>query len=205
MIKIDLKRELPEYFKASTEQFSLHNFSEYKYFMVNGSGDPNTEASYETALQLLYGLSYTLKFKSKNELGKDFVVPPLEGLWWADDMKTFETREKSKWSWTMMIMIPEWISPDFQSIAIQDFIKKNPKVDLSNLRIDSLREELSVQVLHIGPYDAEGPTLEKLHKEYMPENNLTFNGLHHEIYLGDPRKSAPEKLKTILRQPVKRV
>lgn len=205
MEKVDLKKAISNYFIAKAEQFSLVDLPKFNYMMVDGTGNPNVEASYETALQLLYGVSYTLKFMNKNDSGRDYVVPPLEGLWWSDDMNSFETREKSKWKWTMMIMIPDWISPGLIPNAIHRFSERKPEIDHSKLRIDSLQEGLSVQVLHIGPYDAEGPLLKKLHREFMPNNNLAFNGLHHEIYLGDPRKTAPERLKTILRQPVKRI
>ena len=140
---------------------------------------------------------------SKNELGRDYVVPPLEVLWWAKEMKSFEKREKSKWSWTMMIMVPNGITKAYATKAIRTFKEKKPEANISKIRFDSLAEGLSVQILHVGPYDAEGPVLARMHKEFMPENNFVFNGIHHEIYLGDPRKTSPEKLKTILRQPVK--
>lgn len=171
--------------------------------MVDGKGDPNTALEYADAIELLYGVSYTLKFLSKKEIGVDYVVPPLEGLWWAEDMSTFERREKAKWSWTMMIMVPHEVSKTLVKEAVREFSGKKPAADVSKLRFDSLTEGLSVQVLHIGPYDAEGPILSKLHNEYMPENNYVFNGKHHEIYLSDPRKSAPSKLRTILRQPIR--
>lgn len=204
MDKFDLKKTLPEYFKVSAGKFSVVNLPKFNYFMVDGKGDPNSDPSYVQAIELLYGASFTLKFKSKNELGQDYVVPPLEGLWWAKDMKSFETRDKSKWSWTMMIMVPSHLSKSFVAQAKNAFHDKKADADVSKLRFDSLNEGLSVQTLHLGPYDAEGSILSKMHNEYMPQNNLVFNGLHHEIYLGDPRKTAPEKLKTVLRQPVRR-
>lgn len=204
MEKIDLKKSLPDYFKASSGKFSVVKLPKYNYLMVDGAGDPNTAPAYVEAIELLYGASYTLKFMSKNELGRDYVVPPLEGLWWAKDMKSFEKREKSKWSWTMMIMVPNGITKSHVTKAIKTFQEKKPAAKTSKLRFESLTEGFSVQVLHIGPYDAEGPILSKLHNEYMPENNFEFNGKHHEIYLGDPRKTAPSKLKTILRQPIKK-
>ena len=204
MDKFDLKKTLPEYFKASAGKFSVLTLPKINYLMVDGKGDPNTDPSYVKAIEVLYGTSFTLKFMSKNELGQDYVVPPLEGLWWAQDMKSFETREKSKWSWTMMIMVPNHVSKAFVAKSIKIFHEKKPEADVTRLRFDSLTEGLSLQTLHIGSYDAEGPLLSSLHNVYMPQNNFAFNGLHHEIYLGDPRKTSPEKLKTILRQPVKR-
>jgi hypothetical protein len=172
--------------------------------MVDGKGDPNTAPEYVEAIELLYGVSYTLKFLSKKEAGVDYVVPPLEGLWWAKDVNTFENREKSKWSWTMMIMVPNEVSKFFVNSAIKSFKEKKPATDTSKLRFDSLNERTSVQVLHVGSYDEEGPILSRLHNEFMPENGYEFNGKHHEIYLGDPRKTEPSKLKTILRQPVRK-
>ena len=203
MEKFDLKKTLPEYFKGSPSKFSVVNFPKFNYLVVDGKGDPNISPSYVEAIELLYGASYTLKFMSKNELGRDYVVPPLEGLWWAKEMKSFEKREKSKWSWTMMIMVPNGITKAYATKAIRTFKEKKPEANISKIRFDSLAEGLSVQILHVGPYDAEGPVLARMHKEFMPENNFVFNGIHHEIYLGDPRKTSPEKLKTILRQPVK--
>ena len=202
--KFDLKKTLPNYFKAQPEKFSVVNIPKCNYLMVDGKGDPNTAPEYVEAIELLYGVSYTLKFLSKREAGVDYVVPPLEGLWWAKDMSTFESREKSKWSWTMMIMVPNEVSKVLVKVAIKNFQDKKPALDISKLRFDSLSEGESVQVLHVGPYDAEGPILSRLHNEFMPENGYEFNGKHHEIYLGDPRKTEPSKLKTILRQPVRK-
>ena len=203
MEKFDLKNTLPDYFKASPSKFSVVKLPKFNYLMVDGKGDPNTSPSYLEAIELLYGVSYTLKFMSKNEEGEDYVVPPLEGLWWAKDMKSFENREKSNWSWTMMIMVPNGITKAYATKAIKTFKDKKPEANISKIRFESLAEGLSVQILYVGPYDAEGPVLARMHKEFMPENNFVFNGIHHEIYLGDPRKTSPEKLKTILRQPVK--
>ena len=199
-----MKNTLPDYFKASPSKFSVVKLPKFNYLMVDGKGDPNTSHSYLEAIELLYGISYTLKFMSKDELGRDYVVPPLEGLWWAKDLNSFEKREKSKWSWTMIIMVPNGITKAFATKAIKTFKEKKPEANISKIRFDSLTEGLSVQILHVGPYDAEGQVLARMHKEFMPENNYVFNGIHHEIYLGDPRKTSPEKLKTILRQPVKK-
>jgi hypothetical protein len=201
--KIDLKKTLPHYFKAQADVFTIVKIPKCHYLMVDGKGDPNTALEYAEAIELLYGVSYTLKFLSKKEVGVDYVVPPLEGLWWADDMSTFERREKSKWSWTMMIMVPQEVSKTLVKEAVREFSGKKPAADVSKLRFDSLTEGSSVQVLHIGPYDGQSPILSKLHNEYMVENNYVFNGKHHEIYLSDPRKSAPSKLRTILRQPIR--
>jgi hypothetical protein len=173
--------------------------------MVYGHGDPNVAQEYQNALETLYPVAYKIKFMSKKELGKDYVVPPLEGLWWAQDMDTFTVkRDKSAWDWTMMIMQPDWITADiFQNaLAIVDAKKELPA--LPKLRMETYQEGLCVQILHIGSYDDEGPTLHKLHAVFIPQNGLEMSGKHHEIYLSDPRKVVPEKLRTVLRQPVKK-
>ena len=205
MEKFDLKRTLPDYFKATKSEFTVVKFPKFNYLMVDGKGDPNTSSRYTETIELLYGASYTLKFQVKSELKMDYVVPPLEGLWWAEDMGTFKTREKSKWNWTMMIMVPNGINKSQVTKAIKSFNGKKPNADISKLRFGSLLEGVCVQILHVGPYDAEGPVLARMHEDFMPKNKYKFNGIHHEIYLSDPRKTSPEKLKTILRQPVKKL
>jgi hypothetical protein len=141
---------------------------------------------------------------SKQQMDRDYVVPPLEGLWWAADMDSFTvSRDKSAWDWTMMIMTPDWATGAMFEQAVEAVKKgKNPAA-LTKVRLESYHEGLAVQILHIGSFDDEGPTLARLHQEYMPANNYVENGKHHEIYLSDPRRVAPEKLKTVLRQPVK--
>ena len=135
---------------------------------------------------------------------KDYTVPPLEGLWWADDMDTFISRDKSTWDWTMMIMQPEWITPEMFAQAVAEVQKSKALPALSKMRLERYAEGLSLQIMHIGSYDDEAPTLERLHREFIPQNGYVEAGKHHEIYLGDPRKTAPEKLKTVLRRPVAR-
>jgi len=128
----------------------------------------------------------------------------LEGLWWAEDMQTFMTREKSAWDWTMMIMTPDWISNEIFVNAVEQVRKsKNPSA-LEKVRLERYHEGLSVQIMHIGSYDDEGPVLAKMHSDFIPKNGFVENGKHHEIYLSDPRRVAPEKLKTVLRQPVRK-
>jgi len=173
--------------------------------MVDGHGDPNTAPEYSAAVEALYAVAYKTKFLSKKD-GQDYVVPPLEGLWWAEDMDTFSTaRDKSQWDWTMMIMAPEWISDEMVQHSRDEVSKKKDLPALNKLRLKSYQEGLSVQILHLGSYDDEGPILSKLHNEWMPANGYDFNGKHHEIYLSDPRKVEPEKLKTIIRQPIHRI
>ncbi|MFF2275692.1 GyrI-like domain-containing protein [Agromyces sp. NPDC058126] len=200
--KFDPKREIPSY-TAAHGRFDLVEVPPLRYAMVDGEGDPNTVPEYAAAVEALYAVSYAAKFQSKRELELDYAVGPLEGLWSADDPSTFVTREKSAWSWTMMIWQPDWLTPEVQEAAIAKALAKAPAV--ARLRFETLDEGLCVQTLHRGAYDDEGPTLARLHDEFMPAEGLRFNGRHHEVYFGDPRRSAPEKLRTILRQPVARV
>ena len=173
-----------------------------QFLMVDGHGDPNTAQEYQDALAALYAVAYKIKFNSK-KIGKDYVVPPLEGLWWADAMELFSTqRDKSTWDWTMMIMQPEWIMLDMVDQATAQ-VKDKDLAALPRLRLQNYHEGISAQIMHIGSYDDEGPSLIRLHKSWIPENGYEENGKHHEIYLSDPRRIAPEKLKTILRQPIK--
>jgi hypothetical protein len=173
------------------------------FLMIDGHGDPNTALEYKDAVAALYAVAYKVKFASKRGLDRDYVVPPLEGLWWAEDMSAFVERDKSTWDWTMMIMQPEWITPDMVSEAVQQVAKDKDMPALPLLRLETYEEGLSVQILHIGSYDDEAPTIARLHNEFLPQNGYVENGKHHEIYLGDPRRTAPEKLKTVLRQPIK--
>jgi len=203
MSKIDFKKEWKHLYQPSKVEFQVVEVPALQFLMVNGHGDPNRAPEYAEAVEALYSVAYKMKFISKkNE--KDYVVPPLEGLWWADDMDDFTTnRDKSKWDWTMMIMTPDWISNDIYLQALEEVTKKKDLPSLGIIRLENYQEGKSVQILHLGSYDDEGSVLLRLHEEWMPENGYDFNGKHHEIYLSDPRKVAPEKLKTILRQPIK--
>jgi DNA-binding PadR family transcriptional regulator len=201
--KIDFRKTLKKLYGPPAGKFEIIDVPAMNFFMVDGHGDPNKAPAYKEAVEALYSASYTLKFMCKKELSRDYTVPPLEGLWWADDMETFISREKDKWSWTMMIMVPDFVDRGTAMRAVAEAARKKELPALSRLRFERLEEGKSVQTMHIGPYDEEGPTLRRLHKEFLPQNGLVETGHHHEIYLGDPRKTAPEKLKTILRQPVK--
>ena len=205
MSKVDFKKELKElYFPP--KKFVIVDVPEMQFLMVDGHGDPNVTQEYQDALEALYAVAYKIKFMSKVQLGKDYVVPPLEGLWWAEDMETFTSnRDKSQWDWTMMIMTPGWIDGEMFTSAFEAVRIGKNLAALEKLRMESYHEGMSVQIMHIGSYDDEGPTLMKLHQEFLPGNGYKENGKHHEIYLGDPRRVAPEKLKTVLRQPVKKL
>jgi len=202
--KVDFKKELKQLYRPSAKQFDVVDVPEMNFLMVDGHGNPNIEQTYGEAVEALYAVAYKIKFMSKKRLDQDYVVPPLEGLWWALDMDAFVTGQKDDWDWTMMIMQPKWITSEmFEEGSALAKKAKNPPA-LPNMRLQNYHEGLSIQIMHLGPYDDEAPTLAILHNEFIPENNFTMSGKHHEIYLSDPRKVKPEKLKTILRQPVKR-
>ena len=202
MSKVDFKKTLKELY-APPKKFVVVDVPEMQYLMADGHGDPNVAQEYQDVVEALYAVAYKIKFISKRQLEQDYVVPPLEGLWWADDMEAFSTaRDKSQWDWTMMIMTPDWITPEIFADAVEQVRKgKNPAA-LDKVRLESYHEGTVVQIMHIGAYDDEAPTLEKMHNEFVPENGYEMVGKHHEIYLSDPRRVAPEKLKTVLRQPV---
>jgi hypothetical protein len=204
MAKYDIKKARKELYTAPTDAFAVVEVPELDYIAVDGRGDPNTAREYADAVEALYGVAYTLKFASK-ALDKDFVVGPMEGLWRAQDPAAFLTRKKDEWEWTMMISRPDWITEDMVRSAVERVAEKRRTAALDALRLLTLEEGKCAQILHIGSYDDETPTLERLHHRVLPENGLTFNGDHHEIYLSDARRTAPAKLRTILRQPVKPV
>jgi hypothetical protein len=199
--KYDVKRAHRALYAPSAREFTLVDVPPMRYLAVDGHGDPNTVDEYAEAVEALYAVAYAVKFRSKRELGRDVVVAPLEGLWRADDPSVFVTREKHTWDWTLLIAQPDWIDDDFIADAIAAARAKASRPGLDRVRLLELHEGPSVQILHVGPYDDEGPTLARMHDEWMPQHGVTFGGDHHEIYLGDPRRTAPERLRTILRQP----
>ena len=204
MPKIDFKKELKHLYRPSVKLFEVIDVPEMNFLMIDGHGNPNTAQAYGEALEALYAVAYKLKFMSKKGLDNDYVVPPLEGLWWAQDMDAFITAKKDDWDLTMMIMQPEWITTEMFDEGCALIKKAKNPLALSKMRLQSYHEGLSIQIMHLGSYDDEAPTLAKLHNDFIPENNYAMSGKHHEIYLSDPRKVKPEKLKKILRQPVRR-
>jgi hypothetical protein len=203
MEKIDLRKSSPTLYAPPRDDFVLLKVPELTFVKIDGKGDPNTAAEYEEALQWLYGVSFWMKGLAK-EAGKDYVVPPLEGLWWADSPKAFTANKRDKWRWTMMIPVPDGrVGKKEYNAAVKRSEKKLGEPP-ETLRLEPYEEGLSVQILHVGSYAEEAPTIKRLHETFLPQNGLKENGPHHEIYLSDPRRTAPAKLKTILRQPVKR-
>ncbi len=200
--KTDFKKLMKPFWQPPVGTFVVVEVPRLSFLMVDGKGDPNTAAEYSSAVQWLYTLSYGLKFASK-AAGRDYGVAPLEGLWWAEDMTSFTSGNKDNWLWTAMIMQPDWIDQATLDAAMPKARAKLGEPPPS-LRLAPFAEGLVVQTMHIGPYNAEGPTIAKLHSEFLPANGLVENGHHHEIYLSDPDRTAPDKLRTIIRQPVRR-
>jgi hypothetical protein len=195
--------EFKRLYSPSAKACMLVDVPKMRFLMVDGSGDPNTSQDFQEAIQAFYGASYTLKFALKKSGGPQFRVMPLEALWWTDAGGRLDPDSKSSWSWTAMIH-----QPDFATDAMIDEAKrqagaKRPLPALSKMRFERFEEGLSAQVMHVGPYAEERPTIEKLHA-FIAEQGCEPAGKHHEIYLGDPRRAAPDKLKTVIRQPVRR-
>ena len=202
MTKTDLKRDIASY-SVKHGRFDIVTVPPLQYLAIDGADDPNTSDAYREALEALYPLAYATKFLSKRELDRDYVVMPLEAQWWADDMDSFTSqRDKSQWSWTLLNLLPDWITPEHLATARSTVESKGAPSALSSVRLLTLDEGLCAQTLHIGSYDDEAPVLAELHDDFIPGHGMRMSGLHHEIYLSDPRRVAPEKLRTILRQPI---
>ncbi|MGZ4556484.1 MAG: GyrI-like domain-containing protein [Mycobacteriaceae bacterium] len=201
MKRIDYKRELPELYAPGGEP-AIVNVPRLAYLMIDGHGDPNTAPEYTEAVEALYAVAYAAKFAVKRAPdGIDYGGMPLEGLWWTPDISEFTTQDKSAWDWTMMIMQPDQVTTVVFDDARTKATKKKSLDAISRVRLERLTEGLAAQIRHVGTYDAEGPTIERLHA-FITEQGYERAGKHHEIYLSDPRRAAPEKMKTILRQPV---
>ncbi len=201
MKKLDLKKDLKHLYQPSAKAVAVVDVPAMNFLMTNGAGDPNQSKAYADAVEALFAVSYTIKFMvKKSPLAVDYGVMPLEGLWWADDMASFTASDKSRWKWTMMIMQPEMVSSELVSAAINDVVKKKGLVAASKIRFETYVEGTCAQILHIGPFTAEGPTIEKVHA-YIDAHGKR-RGKHHEIYLSDIRKADPAKWKTVIRQPM---
>ena len=202
--KIDFKKTQKELYQPKAKEVVIVEVPEMKFLMIDGMGSPGDSKEYKDALATLYPVAFKTKFLSKAK-GKDYVVPPLEGLWWADDMNDFRSGIRDKWKWTMMIMQPDWITKQMIEEAIEITGKNKPELSelLTKLRVEKYYEGESAQIMHLGPFSEEGPTIDKVHN-FIEEFGGKFDGLtqkHHEIYLSDPRRSKPENMKTVIRQP----
>lgn len=201
MSPYDVKRELKDFYAPNNREWALVEVPAQQFIAVSGKGNPNTAPEYARAVEALYAVAYTLKFASKRA-GRDFVVGPLEGLWWSPDPAVFAARAKDSWHWRMLISQPDRITDADIKEAMETALAKKKLPTIASVEHETLHEGTCAQLLHIGSYDDETPALTALHTDYLPANNLIERGHHHEIYLGDPRRTAPEKLKTVLRQPV---
>lgn len=198
---IDLKKDLKHLYKPSAKEISQVLVPAMNFLMVDGEGDPNNSPTYAQAIEALFAVSYAIKFiVKKGALAIDYGVMPLEGLWWADDMSCFAVGDKSKWKWTMMIMQPSFVTNEIIDSAIADVKKKKQLPALAKMRVEELTEGHCAQILHIGPFSEEGPTIERVH-QYI-DTHWKRTGKHHEIYLSDIRKADPAKWKTVIRQPM---
>lgn len=202
MEKVDLRKTLKHLYQPSAKDVVEVDAPTFKFLMVDGEGDPNTSREYAEAVEALFAASYTAKFMVKKGPQKiDYAVMPLEGLWWADDMSAFTTNDRSKWKWTMMIMQPGFVDDAVIDAALAEVRKKKALPGVDELRVQQFTEGRCAQVLHVGPFSEEGPTIERLH-EFI-DARASRAGKHHEIYLSDIRRADPKKWKTIIRQPMK--
>jgi len=202
MGKIDFKKELKHLYSPSAKKVEIVQVPQMNFLMVDGEGDPNTSQSFSDAIEALYPVSYTLKFTvKKGEMGIDYGVLPLEAVWWSDDISAFSTGNKDAWKWTLMIMQPEFITQKMVKEAMVEVKKKKMPASLPLVRFETFEEGKAAQIMHIGPFSEEGPTIEKVHL-FIEDNGSHRVGKHHEIYLSDIRRAAPEKWKTIVRQPM---
>ncbi len=203
MKKIDYRKEGKHLYRPSTKKVGIVDVPTMNFLMIDGAGDPNNSPDFQDAVNALFSLSYTLKFMiKKGEQAVDYGVLPLEGLWWAEDMSQFNVNDKSNWLWTLMIMQPDFITAELVAEAAAQVAKKKDLPALPNIRLERYAEGQAAQIMHIGPFSEEGPTIEKLHA-FIIENGYELSGKHHEIYLSDTRRAAPKNWKTVIRQPCK--
>lgn len=203
MATLDFKQQFKQFYSPSAKQYAIVDLPAMNFLMLDGAGDPNHAPAFQTAVETLYTVAYTLKFMLKKGAdGIDYGVMPLEGLWWSEEMATFSVERKSDWLWTLLIMQPDFITAAQVEAAKVEAAKKKDLPALSQLRFEAYHEGLSAQIMHLGPFAAEGPTIATLHT-FISNQGYQLRGKHHEIYLNDLRRTAPEKLKTVIRQPIK--
>ncbi|MEO0452563.1 MAG: GyrI-like domain-containing protein [Verrucomicrobiota bacterium] len=203
MAKVDHKKELRELYKPSSKEVCEVTVPQMTYLMVDGHGDPNNAPAYAEAVEALFSVSYTAKFSLKRSTAShDYTVMPLEGLWWADDLSVFESNDRSNWQWTMMIMQPPEVSEQLIEESITTVERKKNLPALSSLRFEDFAEGRCAQILHVGPFTEEGPTIQRVHDFTLARGELA--GKHHEIYLSDIRRANPKNRKTIIRQPMRK-
>ena len=201
MDKINLKKELKHLYNPSSKEVTDVDVPAMNFLLVDGEGAP-TSTQYSEAVEALFNVAYALKFMVKKSKGVDYAVMPLEGLWWVEDMTKFSADRKDEWKWTAMIMQPKYVTAEDVNLALEQVKKKKNLLALSKVRFESFKEGSAAQIMYVGPFSAEGPTITKIHA-HIQSSGRTLSGKHHEIYLNNPAKTAPEKLKTVLRQPMK--
>ena len=204
-MNLDLKKVLKDLYDTKKTEPYFITVPKLKIISCSGYGNPNNSAFFQKTMSTLYSIAYTIKFMLKKTDTSHYTVMPLEGLWWTDEISTFSLEKKEEWKWKVFIVQPEFITREIFDCGIKELLKKKKEdVDTSLLSFDSFEEGLCAQILHIGPYAQEEPTVKKLH-EFISLEGYEMTGLHHEVYLGDPRRAAPEKLKTLIRQPVRKI
>jgi hypothetical protein len=197
---IDYKAQMRKFYKPSDAAVELVDVPQMNFVMIDGQGDPNSAPEYQEAVEALFTVSYTLKMQIKKSDAIDYGVMPLEGLWWAEDMARFSVERKADWKWTMMIQQPTPVTRKAFEKAYADVKAKKDPAALGKLRFEAFMEGRSAQKLHVGPFTEEGPVIKAVH-DRINSMGAKLRGKHHEIYLSDIRKAAPEKWKTIIRQP----
>ena len=207
---LDYKKEYKDLYSPKNEPMKI-DIPEITFVTIEGKGNPNDkDGEYKKALEIIYGIQYSIKMSKKGDFIPngyfDYVVPPLEGLWWSDNEMKFPIKDKSKFCWISMIRLPEYVTKDvFEWACIE--VNKKKKIDTKKAKYLKIKEGLCVQMMHIGSYDDEPKTI-KIMEEFIVKNNFVNDigskRRHHEIYLSDPRKSEPNKMKTILRIPIKK-
>lgn len=213
MEKLDYKKEYKDLYQPAAKP-SIIDVPPMIFIAVDGTGDPNICEEYKTALEILYGLSFTIKMSKMNGTQPDgyfeYVVPPLEGLWYVDgtDFDGTNVTDKSRFRWISMIRQPEFVTAAVFESAKAALAKKKPHLDIAKARLTEYTEGLCVQIMHKGTYDSEPESIEKM-RSFAAENgyaeDLSQGRYHHEIYLSDPRKCAPERLRTVIRHPIKNI
>ncbi|KJE21650.1 hypothetical protein FF36_03983 [Frankia torreyi] len=198
----DVKKERPRLYSSKRNKFEIVDVARANFLMVDGHGDPNTSPEYAEVVTALYTTSYAVRAVAKDKLKRTHTVAPLEGLWSAKDLQVFHTQDKDRWDWTLMIFQPDWITLEIFDAALERVHEKKNLSAVKKVRFEEFLEGKCVQTLYVGPYDEEGPTISRMHDEFMPTEGLVLRGRHHEIYLSDARRTDPSRLRTIIRQPV---
>jgi hypothetical protein len=204
MEKTDYKRQLKDCYSASATKIAIVAVPAMNYLSIDGQGDPSTSKVFSDAIEALYPLAYSIKFSIKKNLAIDYGVMPLEGLWWCDNMELFSMENKNDWKWTLQIMQPDIVTASHFTKALAEVSAKKKLPALSQINFGNFNDGLSAQLLHIGPYNNETENIKRLH-QFIHDNGYILSGKHREIYLSDARKTAPEKLKTIIRQPILKI